>query len=115
MYAIAQVIYGIPLNSNNYFEDNRQSADLDLALENADPGFLRYYSGGADVPPSAFGIELSSFDEACHHVDLSSLVLEPTDAQHSEFAHLLEALEPALREEVLSYGEPRVFFLWSTS
>ncbi len=116
MYSIANIIYGIPLNSNDSYSDTESSEELsELAFSDED-GFLRYYSGSADVDPLAFGIRIDEFDEACHHVDLSTLKLVPTDAELLEYNRLWNTLDIAIQEEITeNYGTPRVFFLWSTS
>lgn len=113
MYAIATVFYGLPLNSND--TEIAKSPLLEENIEDESAGFNRLYSGGSNCEPTAFGIELSEFDEGCHHVELSDLKLEPTKAQYDEFTKLYNALEPELQEELKVYGEPRVFILWSTS
>lgn len=113
-YAIATIIYGLPLVSND-FEDLNYSEELNEALENDDAGFHRFYSGGSNVDPAAFGVILGEFDEGCAYVDAHRLPLAPTPEQISEYVKLREPLSVALNEELDTYGEPRVFFLWSTS
>jgi hypothetical protein len=114
MYAIAQVIYGIPLNDNNGIVE--QSEKLEYAIEDHDPGFLTFYSGHGEAIPSAFGIAVDEFDEACHHVDLSKLRLVPMQTDQDAFQELWDQLDEELKTEITTkYGTPRMFFLWSTS
>lgn len=113
MYAIATVFYGVPLNSNE--AEIPKSSLLEEAIEEEQDGFTQLYSGGSNCVPSAFGVQLSEFDECCHHIDISTLQLSPTAEQVTEYKRLYEALEPELQKELEVYGEPRVFILWSTS
>ena len=120
MYAIAEIVYGIPLNTNKGSE--KWSEELELALDNEEfDGLMTFYSGG-DCPPAMFGVVLGEFDEACHHVDLDSLKLKPTTEDIMEYHRMFEALPETLQQEiVMKYGKPKgcgepwVFFLWSTS
>jgi len=115
MYAIAQVIYGLPLHLNSDNDDD-WSDELEEAVEGEEDGFLTYYSGAGDHNPAAFGIHLCEFDEACDHIALTDLKLKPDEAQKEAFKRKLSALSNELRKEVTSrYSEPRTFILWSTS
>lgn len=114
MYAICNVTYGVPLNTNE--SNHTQSELIAQCVSDEVPGFMGYYSGaGVDYIPSRFGIELGEFDECCHHTDISTLQLSPTAEQVAEYKRLYEALEPEVKKELEVYGEPRVFILWSTS
>jgi len=114
-YAIAQVIYGLPLNTNRS-DDEPWSEELEDQLDEGKNGFLKYYSANSDVIPAAFGIELCEFDEGCDHVDISDLKLEPTEDQKSKYQELLEMLPDDLLKEVTKrYSVPRTFILWSSS
>lgn len=117
MYAIVTVIYGIPLNTNDSDEEILWSEELETFIEaNEDKGFFLPYSGSGDVSPSAFGVGLDGFDEACHHVEISDLKLKPSAAQLKKYARLWEALPDFVRSEItIKYGTPRTFLLWSTS
>lgn len=114
-YAIAHVIYGIPLTPN------AGEAAVSRALRKAGRrpdegrGFLGYYSGSADEHPAAFGVKLDDFDEACAYTELSQLCLTPTPAQLATYQGLLAQLNEGLRTDLLALGAPRVFFLWGTS
>lgn len=111
-YAIFTVFYGIPLEAPDTgpFPDSvGEAQDMEL------PGFHRQYSGHAQVTPACFGVELDQFDECDHHINLSSLTLAPTSEQVTEFQTLFDALDPEVREGLQKFGEPRVFFLTSTS
>jgi len=141
MYAIAEVIYGIPLCTSTKVknahgmeyleEDAKRTERVELALEGQDlddedaelplaeskgeVGFNSPYSGSSDTLPGSFGVILDAFDEACHHIELSDLCLQPTEEQKAAYQATWNALPEALRADLAVYGEPRVFFLWSTS
>lgn len=109
MYAIAQVIYGIPLEKPKGILEDLVDAD------DRDTGFLTYYSGGGDATPAAFGVELDTFDEACFHLEVSKLRLEPTKAQVAKYNRLFKALDPEVQEALQLIGKPRAIILWTTS
>lgn len=117
MYAIAQIIYGYPLVSNDTDVPSARTTNelIDQALVDEEDGFLEYYSGASDEEPVAFGIELGAFDEACAFVALSSLPTSPTAEQLAEFQANLDKLDAHTRSAIVALGEPSVFFLWSTS
>ena len=114
MYAIVTVIYGIPLNANN--KSTKWSDELEDAIDNEEEGFISPYSGSSEKPPVAFGIPLDSFNEACHHVELTDVHIIPTSKEISQFDELWNKLPETLQLEIAqNYGHPRIFFLWSTS
>lgn len=107
MYAIAQVIYGIPLESPDLI--------LEESLAGEEPGFLEYYSGSGDTP-AAFGVEIDSFDECCHHIFVRDLKLTPTAQQEAEYRDLWDQQPQEIQEALCKIAaEPEVFILWSTS
>tara|TARA_R110000868_G_scaffold324272_5_gene585169 strand:- start:757 stop:1104 length:348 start_codon:yes stop_codon:yes gene_type:complete len=113
-YAIAHVIYGIPLNSND--DEVKKSDELEDLIEDEPEGMLGYYSGSAPWIPTAFGVELHEFDECNHHIDLDTINLQPTAEQLAQFNTEWANLPAEIKEEIIkSYGLPRVFLLWSTS
>jgi hypothetical protein len=88
---------------------------LEEAVESEADGFLTYYSGHGD-DPVAFGVQLDCIDEACYSIDISSIKLEPSDAQRREFYRLWEHLEDEVKTAIeQKFGQPRSFILWSTS
>lgn len=117
MYAIATVMYGIPLCSETKSQ-SQLSADLMEVIEDGgdEAGFhISYRGSGGDVP-AAFGIELDSFDEACALVEVSDLKLEPTKKQIDEFNKMFNSLDENMQKEITKFGgKPRVFFLWESS
>lgn len=116
MYAMVDVIYGIPLNKNNGISIQR-SDELEEAIEAEVLGMICPYSG-ADIEysPTAFGISIGGFDEGEHHTEVSSIRMIPTENEINDFNVMFSALDPAVQGEIKeTYGEPRVFFLWSTS
>ena len=118
-YAIAHIVYGIPLQNADGYLKRRWSEELEEAIENEDEGFITPYSGSSEVTPAAFAVEIGTFDEACHHIEASTLkaMLQPTfqvvDKWRDNFKALSESLRTELSDE--KYGEPRVFILWGTS
>lgn len=116
MYAIAHLIYGHPLVTNDAGPSPRARwPRVDAAIEDEVEGFLTYYSGAADETPAAFGIRLGHFDEACAFVPLSDIPLAPTDEQKAQYEAQFAALAPELQDDLRSLGSPAVFLLWSTS
>jgi len=115
MYAICTVVYGIPLNSNDANID--WSEELENALDDDQyEGLETRYSGAGDCTPAFFGVELSEFNEACHHVEVSKLKLEPKQKDLDQYKLMYDQLPQTLQQEITSkYGQPRTFFLWSTS
>ena len=117
MYTIVNIIYGVPLNSNKY-PIVKMPVIVENAIDDELPGFLAYYNGGGECVPSAFGIELGKFDCCCHHTELSSLTLQPTVKQRKLFKKMLKdttKISEKLYKALLTFGEPQVFFLWSSS
>lgn len=125
MYTIAQVIYGIPLDIDfDYYysevEEEAEDSDqeyvrlLENHFENDTEGFLRYYSGSSENSPRAFGIEIDEFDE-CKTVKVSELNLVASEEVKKKYQELFNALDEDTQEELKAFGEPEVFFLWSTS
>jgi hypothetical protein len=132
-YAIFTVYYGVPLDPDKRgqaalilaendpdFEDVADADDSDLRgyLEeyvDGMAGFHREYDGSASDYPMAFGVELDGFDECEHHIELSSLKLQVTDDQKAQYQKQYDALQPEYKKVVDVFGEPRVFFLVSSS
>jgi hypothetical protein len=108
-YARFTVMYGIPLHGND-----PRSADVEDLIENLE-GMYCPYSGSADESPAAFGVKLDDFDECSPYIDLAQLNLVPSPAQLKEFQKVWDALETEEKELLAQFGEPRVFFLASTS
>lgn len=117
-YAIVNVMYGVPLSHNDWTEERSeliQHAIEDPTTEPNEVGFHKFYSGGSDLEPAAFGVILGEFNEATHHTEMSEVIKEPTPEQIRRYSEVLAELDTPLRTDVESYGEPRVFLLWSTS
>lgn len=114
MYAIARIIYGVPLVSN---DDTplELPASVSEAVEDEEEGFLTYYSGSSDEPPAAFGVELGEFDEACAFVKPADLPLTPTAHHVAQYEALLATQPPERKACLAALGAPQVLFLWSTS
>jgi hypothetical protein len=113
MYSIAKIIYGIPLSLDSWSHERTEA--IEDAIECEGDGFISYYSGLGSLKPAAFGIEIDSFDACTHHVDIVKLKLTPNGSVLDEFNRIYESLVPELKEGLQIYGNPRVFFLWTTS
>lgn len=115
-YAIAQVIYGVPLSDGDAMsEELGEILENEGCSESEQAGFHSFYSGGSPVTPAAFGVRLDEFDEACYSIDLDTLKLAPTNEQLALFNSAWASLEENVRKALEPMGEPRVFILWSTS
>lgn len=124
MYAIATVIYGIPLLNNKKSDREQRSLELQRLIgvrvddeddfdydevDAPDGFFIEEYGSG-------FGIQMGEFDEGCHHVDASSLKLIPTDAQVKKYNKLFSKLPLSIQQELTTkFGQPRTYFLWGHS
>lgn len=117
MYAIATVIYGIPLTEevNDFLCESEEYGDPESA------GFVTMYSGScAGHMPGFLGVDLGSFDEGDPVIDLSDpghpLNVVPTEAQCAEANALVESLlkilPPAAAAAVPKVGR---YLVWSTS
>lgn len=84
-------------------------------MESELKGLHTHYSGGADETPAAFGVRLGEFNECCHHVEVNLLKLEATTEQMQEFQDLFKELPAEDKKLLLDLGDPRVFFLVSSS
>lgn len=115
MYAISQIIYGLPLVANDGEPSPRDTAAIAQAIEDEADGFLSYYSGAGDESPAAFGVKLGEFDECCAYLNVADLPLLPTAEQKEQYNRTLEAAAADIKAALSALGAPRVFFLWSTS
>ncbi len=106
-------VYGIPL-SHKYGEP-WLSSELTYLFTTESPGAIALYSGGGESP-RAFGITAGDeIDECTHHTEMYEFTLEPTPEIVEQFNQLFAALDPELQEEIKQFGEPRLFYLWSSS
>lgn len=124
MYTIANVIYGVPVEID--FDQYYRPVEKDLkagetyerefanCFENGQEGFLHYYSGSADMPPMAFGIELCRFDE-CETVDVAQLILKANEEIINEYNDNFSKQTEHVQAQLKQFGNPKVFILWSTS
>ncbi len=111
-YAIFTVCYGLPL-SNGLGRD--RSVALRKLIDREPDGLFTMYSGSASETPAAFGVRLGGFNECCHHVDLAQIPTAPTEQQKKDYTALFAALSPRDQDVLRTLGEPRVFFLASSS
>jgi hypothetical protein len=116
MYTIVDVVYGIPLNRNNEEPPDRSLA-LDGVIDDEVLGIINpNRKDDLNGKPIAFGIVIDGFDEDCHHTEGTSVRMVPSEGEIKDFNDMFAALDPAVQQEMKEkYGEPRVFFLWSTS
>lgn len=110
-YACFSVIYGVPLMPKS----KRRTVELEDFIEDRAPGVIKEYSGSSNPIPAAFGIELDSFDECAPYIDIDSLSLKPTAEHLAKYSALVSALTEEEQDLLKPFGEPRVFFLTSTS
>ena len=103
------------LVSENHIQPKGFDELVEEVIHEERDGFLSYYSGGSGASPVGFGVEIGEFDEACAYVDVNTLPLVPTEEQKSQYQALFNGLNAEETELLKSCGEPRVFFLWSTS
>lgn len=132
MYSITNIIYGIPVQVQDY---NNFYAEVEAALKEGEQypralekmfspedfdleekeGVLRYYHGGSDIAPQAFGIEIGRFDECKYAIDLETLTLKASKETRDRYKQLFSALTEQEKYELSCFGKPRVFFLFSSS
>lgn len=116
MYAIGNIIYGLPLHDPIGSDDVEYSDELEEAIEWEQEGFQRFYSGNGSQSPTAFGVMLDEFNECSTHIDVSKLKLEPSPFVLKEYNELWNNLTDELKTELTEkFGSPRTFILWSTS
>lgn len=118
-YAIVNVMYGVPLaGSSPSYERPDELSDWieDEAVGDVrDCGVHTFYSGCSDIVPAAWGVPLKSFNECVHHTDgVDKLTAVPEDVK-ARVDHAYANLDPDARKMLEPFGQPRVFFLWSTS
>lgn len=112
-YAIAYVVYGVPLHDADD-NDAENSEAIDNWLEEFNPMILTPYSGCGN--PLAFGVTLDEVNECCHHVEINNLRLTPTPEEVAQVEKEFYALSDEIKEEITTkFGKPRVFILWGTS
>lgn len=105
-YAIANVIYGVPLTKEVGFLIYGKDAEPE------DLGFEILYSGSADYSPGFCGVSLYLFDECSDSFPASQLVLVPTPEQRAQ----AEAKIAQLPEDVRKLCPPlNTYIVWSTS
>lgn len=132
MYSITNIIYGVPIEVSS-FDDWYSEVEAELKENEKYPraleklfcaedfdleekeGVLRYYHGGGDIDPRAFGIEIGSFDECNFSIDIKSLQLKASKEVKEKYKQLFNSLTEQEQYEVSVFGKPRVFFLFSSS
>ncbi len=105
-YAIANIIYGIPLTEEIHEAANKHK-DADIQ----DLGFETMYSGSAPFIPGFCGVLLCRFDE-CDDLAVKDLVLVPTEKQMLEAKAKIKDLPAYIRKASKPVD---VYLVWSTS
>jgi len=113
MYTIVNVIYGVPVKFSD--NDTYNNSSLSYHFTFVHPGFLEYYNGSGHITPRAFGILIDAFDECAYHTELSSIRLQPSEEQIEKYNQLFSSLGMDERADLIPFGKPRVFFLWTTT
>lgn len=121
MYAIFNIIYGVPLSKNYDSGDSQRTPEMIQDLieneERADEGFMGFYSGDSE-PPQAFGIKFSEFDECFMYMnlnELNALMVMPPDII-KRYQDLWDEQTPEVQQAITDLGgQPRVFIMHSTS
>ena len=117
MYAIIDVIYGIPLTEEINDLINKWEADPNCDKWEEDEehrmcGFEVMYSGHGGIPPGFCGVSLDQFDESNGHNSLINLKLEPTNDQKKKTLELINNLDREIKDIILPVG---IYLIWSTS
>ena len=112
-YAIANLIYGVPLHTNDSVYERPEI--LSEAIENELEGFITDYSSSGDTP-GAFGIKVDEVNECNHHSELHLAKFMANGHQHHvEYERLIKQLPKEVQSELKVFGQPRLFILWSSS
>ena len=116
MYTCADIVYGYDLSLDTRVGNNLNEKDIKKIAYKLEElrckGFIKPYSGNSH--PYAFGIIIDGF-EAISNILISSLTLEVTEAQKSEFQQLINDLDDDIKHKIEQIGQPQLFILWSTS
>lgn len=117
MYAIVDVIYGIPLTKEINNLINKWETDPNCDKWEEDEvgrmcGFEIIYSGNRNEPPGFCGVRLDQFDESDGYNSLINLKLEPTNDQKTETLELINNLDREIKDIIPPLG---VYLIWSTS
>jgi len=105
MYAIANIIYGIPIND----EIHNKANELDVEL---DETFDVLYSGNAEREVGYAGVHLGSMDEGSD-ISMNELTkIQPTEEQKQEALVNIAYVDEVLRDLAPEIG---IYIVWSTS
>ena len=112
-YAIANIIYGVPLNEagNNLMNKWADEGDERFFEEDDACGFTMLYNGSADYAGYC-GVNLMQFDECEDFRPVSSLNVQPTQEQIDEANSKIAKLHPDLKAILPEIG---TYLVWSTS
>ena len=112
-YAIGEIVYGTNLKSP--WGEDIMTADQRMAIGAAIEQDLIHtaYSGSGEVP-CWVGPLLSNIDE-CNDVEISTLVLTPTDEQRKQFAQEVDELLSQYPILGGLFDNPTVFITWGSS
>ena len=112
-YAIFEIVYGIPLTS----DDKMLHAELQDVVNSEEYDLIHTrYSGFATQEPAFCGVSLGEFDECEPVIEVSKLNMAPTQDQIDEFNSAFNQMPAEVQQMIRDYGgEPRVFLLAFTS
>lgn len=117
-YAIAQVVFGVPLTEKVEKHVKSLPADCELFYEE---GWETAYQGGGYREIGYCGVEVHEFDECNAHKypkwDELNQKAQPTQDQRTEAYRLFHKLDPVYRELLAADGitDPYLFIVWSSS
>lgn len=114
-YAILTPYYGIPLNDGEQFDAPEFSKKLEKLRSKPAKGFVRTYRQGEDSG-GAFAVQAGEeLTECCNHLEMSELTLDVPSELIDKFTKLYDKLDDVIKKELEPFGEPRLFYLWSSS
>src|SRR5688572_13612524 len=114
-YAIAYVIYGVPLTDKIAKVIEEWEDEGDERYYNDDDtecGFYRDLYRSDGFKPGYCGILLGEFDEACDFVDVAKLPPKPSKAQMAVAKAMVKGLDPHLLKMCEPVG---LYYVWGSS
>lgn len=107
---VIHLFYGIPLSLGEVGQKSSRSALITKLIEDSPEGVYSFYSSNSYFSsPAAFGILVHTVAAGDHHTELNGIDYS------TDFNKLFQALPPKIQSELLKYGEPRDFILWTTA
>jgi hypothetical protein len=107
MYAIATIVYGVPVDEKiDRLVHERSFEDLE------ELGWEILYSGSSNISPGFLGVELCDLPTIEDSTLVSTLRFAPTDEERARAQALIDA-QPEEIKALLP--PPDVYIIWSTS